>query len=36
MFYYFVEWLEKVLMGIWDFYVKENYFLVWIDCEIDS
>lgn len=24
--YYPVEWSEKVLMGIWDSYAKENHF----------
>lgn len=26
MLYYPVEWSEKVLMGIWDSYAKENLF----------
>lgn len=34
--YYPVEWSEKVLMGIWDSFAKENHFLAWTDCEIDS
>lgn len=26
--YYPVEWSEKVLMGIWDSYAKENHFFL--------
>lgn len=34
--YYPVEWSEKVLMGIWDSYAKENHFFSSTYSEIDS